>query len=165
MIGLGARAARKSAWSRPSASAAGRALLGVGRQFVFQVAAEGRHEAGRRRHGPALLDAAEPGGHGAAAGVAGDADVPRVDLGPRQQVVQGPDAVPGAPGAEELAHQELLVAGVDVLGRARSAARLPAPRRRTGAARPGRWDRRSARRSPAGPVPGQTTGRRRPPCR
>jgi hypothetical protein len=50
-----------------------RALLGVGWQLVLEVAAEGRHETARRSHGETRLDAAEPGGLRAAAGIAGEA--------------------------------------------------------------------------------------------
>ena len=87
-----------------------RALLGVLGQFVLQVAAERGDEASRRGHRPARLDAAQPRRHRAAAGVAGDADVLRIDLRARQQVIERADAVPGPPASEELADEELLIA-------------------------------------------------------
>ena len=45
-------------------------LLGVGSEFVFQVAPEGSYETGRCSHGPARFDTTEPGGHRSATGVA-----------------------------------------------------------------------------------------------
>ena len=48
-----------------------------------------------------------------------------VDLRAGQQVVERADAVPGAPGPEELADQELLVAGQQVLADRRRLGRCP----------------------------------------
>ena len=89
-----------------------RALFGIGGKLVFQVAAKRRDEAAGRAHRPAAFEAAQPRRHRAAAGVARDADVLRIDLLARQQIVESPNAVPGSPRAEELADQELLIAGV-----------------------------------------------------
>ena len=91
-----------------------RTLLGVLRQFILQVATERGDEATGRRHGPALLPTAQPRGQGAAARVAREAHVPWIDLTAGQQVVERPDAIPGAPRAEEFADQVLLIAGDQV---------------------------------------------------
>ena len=42
-------------------------------------------------------------------------DLVRIDLRAGEQVIERPDAVPRPPRAEELAHEELLVAGVEML--------------------------------------------------
>ena len=93
----------------------GRALLRIGGKFVFEVAAKGGDEAGGRGHGPAGFECAQPSGHGSSAGVAGNADVLGVYLGPREEVIESADAVPGSPRSEEFADEELLVPGVKVL--------------------------------------------------
>ncbi len=96
---------------------AGRTLLVVLRQFVLEVAPPGRDEAGGRAHRPAPFQTDEPGRHRASARVAGDADVARIDLGTREEVVERADPVPGPPRSEEFADEFHLVAGVVVLGR------------------------------------------------
>ena len=73
------------------------ALLGIGGIFIFQVTAERDDETARCSHGEARLHAAQPRGLRAPAGVARDADVPRIHFGPRQQVVEGTNPVPGEP--------------------------------------------------------------------
>src|SRR4029453_4341087 len=102
----------------------GRTLLGVLRQFIFQVPSKCSDKAGRRAHRPAPLQAAEPGTHRAAAGVPSDADVLQIDFLPREQIIECPDAVPGPPGAEKLAHEKLLIAGVQVFADTVAVARL-----------------------------------------
>ena len=102
-----------------------RALLHVGAQLVLHVPPEFGDEAARRGHGPAIVHAAQPRGHRAAAGVAGDAEVAHVDLLAGDQVIERADAVPRAPRAEALVDQDLLDAGVVVLAGAGPAQRLP----------------------------------------
>src|SRR5438270_10284214 len=92
-----------------------RALLGVGGEFVLQVAAKGRNEAAGRGHRPAVVEPAQPRRHRPAAGVAGDADVLRIDLRPAEQVVERPDAVPRPPRAAEFADEELLIPREEML--------------------------------------------------
>ena len=101
-----------------------RALFGVGGKFVLQVAAERRDEATGSAHRPTAIESAQPRRHRAAAGVAGDADMLRIDLLTRQQIVQCSDAVPGSPRAEELADEKLLIARVQMLGHTDAAARF-----------------------------------------
>ena len=67
-----------------------------------------------RSHGPATIETAEPGRQGASTRVAGHTHVLGIHLGARQQVIQRADAIPGSPHAEELAHQKLLVPGVQM---------------------------------------------------
>ena len=102
-----------------------RDLLRVGAQLVLHVAPQLGHEAARRGHRPARLQAAQPRRHRAAARIAGDADVALVDLLAGHQIIERADAVPRAPRAEEFVDQELLVARVIVLGGAGPAPRLP----------------------------------------
>jgi hypothetical protein len=76
-----------------------RTLFRVLRQFVFGIAPDGRHEARRRGHREARLEPAQPCCLCASAGVARDANVPRIDLRAREQIVERTDAVPHKPRA------------------------------------------------------------------
>ena len=84
-------------------------LLGVDGQFVLDIAQPGGDVAGGRGHGDAVVHGGDPGGQGAAAGVAVDADASGVHLGAAQQVVQSAHGIPRAPGAEPLAQQHALL--------------------------------------------------------
>ena len=100
------------------------ALLHVGPELVFHVSPELGDETAGRRHGPPILDAAEPRGHGSAAGVAGDAEMAHINLFARHQVVERANPVPGAPHPEALVDEHLLDAGVIVLAGSRPVQRL-----------------------------------------
>ena len=142
-----------------------RALLHVRAELVFHVSPELGDETARRRHGPAIFDAAQPRRHGSAAGVAGDAQVADVHFLARHQVVEGANAVPRAPHPEALVDENLLDAGVVVLAGPRPAHAASSSRPRTASVRPGRSDRRSAPHSPDAPVPGRRIDTSRSPCR
>ena len=126
---LGGAGDEKVGHLQAGADDSGRVLLAVGGYLVLQVGQEGGDEAGRGGHGEAVFVGPQPGGHGAAAGVAGEADASFVDFGAAQQIVEGADAVPGAPGAEPFADQfELLahhVVGVGAAGDDRSLLQAP----------------------------------------
>ena len=113
--GLGGHCRQKVVVVESQGDGPRRALLGIGGEFVFQVSAEGGDETGRSPHRPARFQAAQPGGHRAAAGVAGDADVLGVHLFPRQEIIESADAVPGPPHAKKFAYQELLIACIQML--------------------------------------------------
>ena len=100
------QAQRQRAW---------RALFHVRSELVFHISPELGDETARGRHGPTIFDAAEPGRHGSAAGIAGDAEVAHVHFFARHQVIERANAVPGAPHPETLVDEHLLNAGVVVL--------------------------------------------------
>jgi hypothetical protein len=92
-----------------------RTLLGVGGKLVLEIAAKRGDEASRGGHAPALVEAAQPGGHRSAPRVAGNSHPSRVDFRSCEQVIESTNSVPGPPTAEKLADQELLIASVEVL--------------------------------------------------
>ena len=102
-----------------------RDLLHIGAQLVLHVPPQFGDEAARRGHRPPVVQAAQPRGHRAASGVAGDPEMARVDLLAGDQIIERADGVPRAPRAEAFVHQDLLDARVVVLGGAGPAYRLP----------------------------------------
>ena len=122
--GLGAIAARKSAWSRPSARArGGHCSVSAGSSF-----SQLRRNVVTKQLGAAIVQRrSTPHSHVV---IVPPPELPvtpmllGIDLRPGQQVIEGADAVPGPPGAEELADEELLVARVEVLADADADPRL-----------------------------------------
>ena len=91
-------------------------LLDVGGEFVFDVVEPGGDVAARRHGDGARVGRGDPGGEGAAAGVARHQEARGVDLGAGLQVVEAADGVPGAPGAEPFARERELLAHHVVVG-------------------------------------------------
>ena len=100
-----------------------RALLVVLWQFVLGITAKGGHEARWRAHRETRLQTAQPRRLGAAAGISRHADVPLVDLRPREQVVERSNGIPREPRAEKLAHEQHGIAHLIVLRCAAAEAR------------------------------------------
>ena len=86
-------------------------LFGVGGLLILQVVKEPCDEAVGSRHGEAIVQGIQMRRLRSTAGVAGDADVSRVDIAARQQIVESADAVPGLPEGEILAQEGQLVSG------------------------------------------------------
>ena len=118
MTGLGARAARKSSWSRPRASArGGHCSVSAGSSFSRL-----RRKVVTKQDGAAMVQRCSTPQSQVVIVPPPELPVTPTCCGStsvrRQQVVQRADAVPGPPRAEELADQELLVAGVQVFAHA-----------------------------------------------
>ncbi len=102
----------------PSASLAGKMLLAILRADGVEQPLDRGNEAGRRGHGDAIVDGHQPGGHRAAAGVAGAAQALRIDFRAAGQIVHAAQPIPDAVVGRVDADQERGGTNQRVLGRA-----------------------------------------------
>ena len=78
--GLGCHCGQEIFVIKSQSECTGWALLGVGRQFVFQIASKRCDETGGSGHGPTPFQTTQPGGHRPPARVAGHAQMCGIDF-------------------------------------------------------------------------------------